>query len=142
MPDNAVKARVNDLLALLDLDGPGQVSILPEHLGIQKVRSQKHTCSHPYGPIGHNAPAKAPVQSGDHESGDEKQPAQFHHGLLFLFLAMPLALASPVSFMIMLGYIPVIAKRIKNEEKVLEEGLAGYADYKEKVKYRILPFIW
>ena len=44
--------------------------------------------------------------------------------------------------MIMLGYIPVIAKRIKNEEKVLEEGLAGYADYKEKVKYRILPFIW
>jgi protein-S-isoprenylcysteine O-methyltransferase Ste14 len=59
-----------------------------------------------------------------------------------LFLAMHLVLASPVSFMIMLGYIPVIAKRIKNEEKVLEEGLAGYADYKEKVKYRILPFIW
>ena len=59
-----------------------------------------------------------------------------------LFLAMPLVLASPVSFMIMLGYIPVIAKRIKNEEKVLEEGLAGYADYKEKVKCRILPFIW
>ena len=59
-----------------------------------------------------------------------------------LFLAMPLVLASPISFIIMLGYIPVIAKRIKNEEKVLEEGLSGYAEYKQKVKYRILPFIW
>ena len=59
-----------------------------------------------------------------------------------LFLAMPLVLASPISFFIMLGYIPVIAKRIRNEEKVLEEGLEGYADYKKKVKYRILPFIW
>ena len=59
-----------------------------------------------------------------------------------LFLAMPLVLASPISFFIMLGYIPVIAKRIKNEEAVLEEGLEGYAEYKKKVKYRILPFIW
>ncbi|MBP5487658.1 MAG: isoprenylcysteine carboxylmethyltransferase family protein [Bacteroidales bacterium] len=59
-----------------------------------------------------------------------------------LFLAMPLVLASPISFIIMLGYIPVIDKRIKNEEKVLEEGLEGYAEYKKKVKYRILPFIW
>jgi protein-S-isoprenylcysteine O-methyltransferase Ste14 len=59
-----------------------------------------------------------------------------------LFLAMPLVLASPISFIIMLGYIPVIAKRIKNEEKVLEEGLEGYAEYKGKVKYRILPYIW
>ena len=59
-----------------------------------------------------------------------------------LFLAMPLVLASPISFLIMLGYIPVIAKRIRNEEKVLEEGLEGYAAYKKRVKYRILPFIW
>ena len=59
-----------------------------------------------------------------------------------LFLAMPLVLASPISFFIMLGYIPVIAKRIKNEEKVLEDGLEGYSDYMKKVKYRILPFIW
>ena len=59
-----------------------------------------------------------------------------------LFLAMPLVLASPISFFIMLGYIPVIAKRINNEEKVLEDGLEGYAKYKKKVKYRILPFIW
>lgn len=59
-----------------------------------------------------------------------------------LFLAMPLVLASPISFIVMSGYIPVIAKRIKNEEKVLEEGLDGYAEYKEKVKYRILPLVW
>ncbi|MBP5334762.1 MAG: isoprenylcysteine carboxylmethyltransferase family protein [Bacteroidales bacterium] len=59
-----------------------------------------------------------------------------------LFLAMPLVLASPISFIIMLGYIPVIAKRIKNEESVLEQGLPGYKEYKQRVKYRILPFIW
>ena len=59
-----------------------------------------------------------------------------------LFLSMPLVLASPISFFIMLGYIPVIAKRINNEEKVLEDGLEGYAEYKKKVKNRILPFIW
>ena len=62
--------------------------------------------------------------------------------LLIGILSMPLVLASPISFFIMLGYIPVIAKRIKNEEKVLEEGLEGYADYKKKVKYRILSLIW
>ena len=59
-----------------------------------------------------------------------------------LFLTMPLVLASPISFIIMSGYIPVIAKRIKNEEKVLEEGLDGYAEYKKKVKYRLLPMVW
>ena len=59
-----------------------------------------------------------------------------------LFLAMPLVLASPISFVIMLGYIPVIAKRIKNEEEVLEQGLEGYAEYKKKVKNRMIPLIW
>ena len=59
-----------------------------------------------------------------------------------LFLVMPLVLASPISFGIMLLYIPLIAKRIRNEEKVLEHGLEGYSEYKQKVKYRILPFIW
>ena len=59
-----------------------------------------------------------------------------------LFLAMPLVLASPISFLIMLGYIPVIAKRIKNEESVLSQGLPGYPEYKHRVKYRLLPFIW
>jgi Putative protein-S-isoprenylcysteine methyltransferase len=59
-----------------------------------------------------------------------------------LFLAMPLVLASPISFIIMLGYLPVIAKRIKNEEEVLEQGLEGYQEYKKKVKYRMIPPIW
>ena len=59
-----------------------------------------------------------------------------------LFLAMPLVLASPVSFLIMLLYIQLIAKRIKNEEKVLEEGLEGYREYEQRVKYRVIPFVW
>ena len=59
-----------------------------------------------------------------------------------LFLAMPLVLASPLSFLIMLLYIPLIAKRIKNEEMVLEEGLEGYKEYKRKVKYKVIPFVW
>ena len=59
-----------------------------------------------------------------------------------LFLTMPLVLASPISFAILLLYIPLIVIRIRSEEKVLEEGLEGYKEYKQKVKYRVLPFIW
>ena len=59
-----------------------------------------------------------------------------------LFLAMTLVLASPFSFLIMLLYIPLIAVRINNEEKVLEEGLEGYREYRQKVKYKVIPFIW
>lgn len=61
---------------------------------------------------------------------------------IILFLSMQLVLASPISFFIMLGYIPVIAKRINNEEQVLEEGLDGYKEYKEKVKNKVIPGIW
>ena len=61
---------------------------------------------------------------------------------LILFLAMPLVLASPISFLIMLIYIPLIAKRIRNEEAVLEQGLKGYREYKQRVKYKVIPFIW
>ena len=61
---------------------------------------------------------------------------------LFLFLAMPLVLGSLISFLIMLLYIPIIAKRIRNEEQVLEEGLQGYTEYKQKVKHKVIPFIW
>ena len=60
----------------------------------------------------------------------------------FLFLSMPLVLNSPISFVIMLTYIPLIMKRIRNEEKVLEEGLPGYKEYKQKIRYRMIPFIW
>ena len=61
---------------------------------------------------------------------------------LILFLSMPIVLGSVISFMVFLAYPFIIAGRIKNEEKVLEEGLAGYKEYKQKVKYRLVPFIW
>lgn len=61
---------------------------------------------------------------------------------LLLFLAMPLVLGSIWSFAVMLLYIPVIAKRIRNEEKVLEEGLKGYKEYKDRVRYKVIPYLW
>lgn len=61
---------------------------------------------------------------------------------IILFLSMPLVLGSLLSFVIFLAYPVIIAKRIDNEEKVLENGLYGYAEYKKKVKYKIIPFIW
>lgn len=61
---------------------------------------------------------------------------------IFLFLSMPLILNSLLSFIIMLIYIPLIIKRIKNEEEVLEKQLLGYKEYKEKVKYKLIPFIY
>ena len=61
---------------------------------------------------------------------------------LLLFLAMPLVLGSVISLAIMLVYIPIIAKRIRNEEQVLENGLEGYTDYKKRVRYKVIPFVW
>ena len=61
---------------------------------------------------------------------------------LLLFLAMPLVLGSLISFAVFLAYPFIIAKRIQGEEQFLEQELPGYKEYKEKVKYRLLPFIW
>ena len=61
---------------------------------------------------------------------------------VLLFLSMPLVLGSVISFAVMLFYFPIIIKRILNEEDVLEKGLSGYREYKKKVKYRLIPFIW
>ena len=61
---------------------------------------------------------------------------------ILLFLAMPLILGSIISFVIFLIYPIIISKRIKNEEEVLEKNLAGYLEYKKKVKYKVIPFIW
>lgn len=61
---------------------------------------------------------------------------------LFLFLSMPLVLGSAISFGIMLLYIPIIAKRIRNEEQVLVAGLDGYAEYRKRVRYRVIPRVW
>lgn len=61
---------------------------------------------------------------------------------VLLFLSIPLVLGSWIGLVIFLVYPFLLVKRIKNEEKVLEEGLAGYTEYKKKVKYRMIPFIW
>ena len=61
---------------------------------------------------------------------------------IVLFLTIPLILGSIISFIIFLAYPIIIAKRIKNEEEVLEKDLEGYAEYKKKVKYKLIPFIW
>ena len=61
---------------------------------------------------------------------------------LLLFLSMPLILGSVYSFIIFLAYPFIITKRIKHEEEFLEKELKGYSDYQQKVKYRLIPFIW
>ena len=61
---------------------------------------------------------------------------------IILFLCMPLVLGSLISFAVFLVYPAIISKRIRNEEAVLEEGLAGYAEYKKKVKYKVIPLLW
>ena len=61
---------------------------------------------------------------------------------LVLFLSMPLVLGSAPAFAIMLVYLPIIAKRIQNEEQVLRAGLEGYEEYTGRVKWRLVPHVW
>ena len=61
---------------------------------------------------------------------------------VLLFLSMPLVLGSLISFVIFLAYPFIIAKRIRHEEAFLEKELPGYREYKEKVKYRLIPYVW
>jgi protein-S-isoprenylcysteine O-methyltransferase Ste14 len=61
---------------------------------------------------------------------------------VLMFLSMPLVLGSLPSFVIMLAYIPIIVKRISNEEKVLMSELYGYKEYCNRVKYRLIPFVY
>ncbi|MDE5946771.1 MAG: isoprenylcysteine carboxylmethyltransferase family protein [Oscillospiraceae bacterium] len=61
---------------------------------------------------------------------------------LIMFLSMPFVLGSVFSAVIFLAYPVLIAKRISNEEKILETELNGYAEYKKKVKYKVIPFVW
>ena len=61
---------------------------------------------------------------------------------ILMFLSIPLILGSFVSFLIFLSYPILISKRIKNEEMVLEESLKGYTEYKKKVRYKLIPFVW
>lgn len=61
---------------------------------------------------------------------------------LILFLSMPFVLGCVFSAVIFLAYPVIIAKQIRNEEKVLEEDLPGYREYQKKVRYRMIPFVW
>lgn len=61
---------------------------------------------------------------------------------LIMFLSMGLILGSLLSFGILLFYLPIIAKRIRNEEAILTNELEGYENYMKKVKYKMIPFIW
>ena len=61
---------------------------------------------------------------------------------LLLFLSMPIVLGSPFALIVMLAYPAIIAKRIRNEEQVLSAGLDGYVEYMERVRWRLVPFIW
>ncbi|WP_242837719.1 methyltransferase family protein [Ruminococcus albus] len=61
---------------------------------------------------------------------------------ILMFCFAPLVLGSVISFVIFLAYPVIIVTRIGNKEKVLENGLKGYIDYKKKVKYRLMPFVW
>lgn len=59
-----------------------------------------------------------------------------------LFLSFPIVLGSGVAILLFFHYPLILVKRIKNEEQVLEEGLEGYKEYKMKVKWRMIPFVW
>ena len=61
---------------------------------------------------------------------------------LLMFLSMPLILGSVYGFLVMLAYIPVLAARIRGEESLLGRELKGYSEYKQKVRYRLIPHIW
>ena len=61
---------------------------------------------------------------------------------LLLFLSMPLVLGSVFALAIFLAYPLIIAGRIRDEEALLEKELAGYHEYKQRVKYRLIPFVW
>lgn len=61
---------------------------------------------------------------------------------VLLFLSIPIVLGSWMGFVIFLVYPFLLVKRICNEEEVLESGLEGYKEYKKKVRYRLIPFVW
>lgn len=72
--------------------------------------------------------------------GIVRHPMYF--AVVFLFYSIPLVLGSWPAFLVMLPFPLLLVKRILNEEKVLEEGLEGYKEYEQKVKYRLIPFVW
>ena len=85
------------------------------------------------------------VQEGQHVVktgvyGDVRHP--MYSATLVMFLTMPVILGSVFSFVIMLGYVPIIVARIRGEEALLEQELQGYPEYEREVRYRLIPHIW
>ena len=72
--------------------------------------------------------------------GIVRHPMYF--AVVLLFWMMPLVIGSLYAFIIMLPFPLLLVKRIKDEEKILEDGLPGYKEYEQKVKYHLIPFIW
>lgn len=72
--------------------------------------------------------------------GIVRHPMYF--AVVLLFWSMPLILGSYISFVVMLPFPLLLVSRIKDEEKILEEGLPGYKEYEQKVKYHLIPFVW
>lgn len=62
--------------------------------------------------------------------------------VFFMFISMPLIIGSFIGLIPLVAFPIILAKRIENEEKVLEEGLEGYKEYMVKVRYRLIPYIW
>lgn len=65
-----------------------------------------------------------------------------YFAVVLLFWSMPLVIGSLYAFIVMIPFPLLLVSRIKDEEKILEDGLIGYKEYKQKVKYRLIPFIW
>ena len=61
---------------------------------------------------------------------------------LLMFLSIPIVLGSLIALPVFLLYLPLVVRRIRNEEAVLENGLPGYREYKKRVRYRLVPHIW
>ena len=86
MADNAVQAGIDDLLILLHLHRPGQVGILPQHLGVQAIPQQEHRRRGPGSPGRKSGPPEAKIQPGDNEGAQKHHAAQSDHGPLFALL--------------------------------------------------------
>ena len=61
---------------------------------------------------------------------------------ILMFLAMPLVMGSWWAFLVMVPYVVAIVTRIKDEETLLTKELEGYQEYKEKVRWKLIPYIW
>ena len=85
------------------------------------------------------------VQEGQRGGGHRalrRGAASMYLATLLMFLSIPIVLGSLIALPVFLLYLPLVVWRIRNEEAVLENGLPGYREYTERVRYRLIPHIW